>query len=279
MTKVLGVSSSAYYQWIQRGDKVKAKEAAEIKLVELIRKLQNSNKLSLGTPRIKNRLKDIYGLVVNKKKIEKLLKKHGLNAKLSKKFIPTTDSKHNFTVCENIMNRDFKANWIGEKWVSDITYLRTRNGWLYLTTILDLFDRKIIGWTISKTLEAADTIIPTLDKAYINRKPESNLIFHSDRGSQYCSDDFKKNLNQYCPTIQQSMSRKGNCWDNACAESFFKTLKTELDTLNGKYSEEEVRLSVFEYIEVYYNKKRIHSAIGYSTPDEFVNKILGKQVA
>ena len=279
MTEVLGVSSSAYYQWLQRSDKIKAKEAADIKLVALIRTIQKGNKGNFGTPRLKDRLKNVYGLVVNKKRIEKLLKKYGLNARRSKRFIPTTDSKHNLPVCANIMNRDFKASWIGQKWVSDITYLRTYNGWLYLTTVLDLFDRKIIGWAISKTLEAEETVVPALEMAYLNRKPESKLIFHSDRGGQYCSEIFQKTLKQYCPTVQQSMSRKGNCWDNACAESFFKTLKTEEKKLNGKYGQKEVRSSVFEYIEVYYNRKRIHSAIGYSTPEEFMYKILREKVA
>ena len=279
MTEVLGVSSSAYYKWLQRSDKIKAKEADEIRLVELIRTIQKANKGRFGTPRIKDRLKIVYGLIVNKKRIEKLLKKYSLNARRSKRFIPTTDSKHDLPICANIMNRDFKAGWIGQKWVSDITYLRTCNGWLYLTTILDLFDRKIIGWSTSKTLKAEETVVPALDMAYRNRKPERKLIFHSDRGSQYCSDCFRKALKQYCPTVQQSMSRKGNCWDNACAESFFKTLKTEEKTLNGKYGEKEVRSSVFEYIEVYYNRKRIHSALGYSTPQEFMYKILRDKAA
>ena len=279
MTEVLGVSRSAYYQWVQSNSKVKEREASEIKLVDIFRSIQKANHWSFGTPRIKKALENKYGLVVNRKRISKLLKKYDLNAKGSKRYVPTTDSKHNLPVCENILNRNFKANWIGQKWVSDITYLKTKTSWLYLTTILDLFDRRIIGWSTSKTMEADETVVSALEMAYGNRKPENDLIFHSDRGGQYCSNEFKKSLKRYCPNLQQSMSRKGNCWDNACAESFFKTLKNELDTLDGSYSAEAVRTSVFEYIEVYYNRKRLHSAIGYSTPDEFMRKKLSEKIA
>ena len=182
----------------------------------------------------------------------------------------TTNSKHGFLVCENILNREFHADQPGWKWVSDITYLRTKTGWLYLTIVMDLFDRKIIGWAISKTMEAEDTVVKAYQMACGNRHPEGELIFHSDRGVQYCAETFRTVLVRSCPSIRQSMSRKGNCWDNACAESFFKTIKTELETLNGKYGADEVRDSVFEYIEAYYNRKRIHSTLDYSVPIELL---------
>jgi transposase InsO family protein len=154
----------------------------------------------------------------------------------------------------------------GEKWVSDITYLRTAGGWLYLTIVLDLYDRKVIGWAFSGDMTAEHTMVPAFVMACMNRRPRAGLIFHSDQGVQYCATSFRNKLNKGCPAVRQSMSRKGNCWDNACAESFFKTLKSEVDTLDGKQPASEVRDSVFEYIESYYNRKRLHSALGYSTP-------------
>jgi transposase InsO family protein len=169
-------------------------------------------------------------------------------------------------VCENILNRDFHAAGPGEKWVSDITYLRTAQGWLYLTIVLDLFDRKVLGWAFSEDMTAEHTTVPALSMAFMNRRPQAGLMFHSDRGVQYCAASFRTKLDQWCPQVRQSKRRKGNCWDNACAESFFKTLKSEVDTLDGKQPALEVRDSVFEYIESYYNRKRIHSALDYCTP-------------
>ena len=199
----------------------------------------------------------------------RLMRGNGLNAKRKGSFIRTTDSKHTFEVCENILNRDFHAETGGQKWVSDITYLRTAFGWVYLTVILDLFDRKIIGWALSADMETAHTTIAALEMAVKNRPPQDGLIFRSDRGVQYCAGSFRALLSERCPTVRQSMSRKGNCWDNACAESFFKTLKRELETLDGKHSEAEVRQSVFFYIEAYYNRIRMHSVLDYVAPNEF----------
>jgi transposase InsO family protein len=157
----------------------------------------------------------------------------------------------------------------GEKWVSDITYLRTTSGWVYLTVVLGLFDRKVIGWALSAGMEAVHTAIPALNMAFSNRKAREGLIFHSDRGAQYCAKPFRDCLGELCPSARQSMSRKGNCWDNACAESFFKTLKRELETLDSKYSAAEVRQSVFMYVEAYYNRLRIHSTLDYVAPNVF----------
>jgi transposase InsO family protein len=193
------------------------------------------------------------------------MREHGLQARRRRKFVVTTDSSHTLAVAANILNRDFFAAGPGEKWVSDITYLRTSSGWLYLTTILDLFDRKVIGWAFSDDM-AACHVCRALEMALSNRVPRDGLIFHSDRGVQYCSQEFRGTLSRLCPTVRQSMSRKGNCWDNACAESFFKTLKRELDVLEGRHTKTQVRTAVFEYIEIYYNKYRRHSAIGYATP-------------
>jgi transposase InsO family protein len=268
MTRILGVSRSAYYRWAKGGERARGEqEAAEAALVAVLRKVCiDEHHYRYGWRRARAELLDTYGLRVNHKKLVKLLGKYGLNARMRRKFIPTTNSNHGLAVCENLLNRDFRAVGPGEKWVSDITYLRTSGGWLYLTVILDLYDRKIIGWAFSGTMEAEATAGSALEMACGNRKPRSDLLFHSDRGVQYCSTIFRETLKRLCPAVRQSMSRKGNCWDNACAESFFKTLKRELETLDGKQTAAVVRNSVFHYIEAYYNRKRRHSALDYVAP-------------
>jgi transposase InsO family protein len=278
MTGLFGVSRSAYYRWVKQGVSDK-RELADAELVAVLRAIQEEHHGRYGAPRIQAELRK-RGIRVSRKRIAKLLKRHGLNAKRRRKFIPTTNSNHGLPVCENILNRDFHASLPGEKAdfqseVSDITYLRTAGGWLYLTTILDLFDRKVIGWAFSEDMTTEHTTIPALVMACMNRRPQAGLIFHSDRGVQYCAASFRTRLNERCPQVRQSMSRKGNCWDNACAETFFKTLKTEVDKLDGKHPASEVRDSVFEYLESYYNRKRMHSALDYSTPAE----VLCAQVA
>jgi transposase InsO family protein len=200
------------------------------------------------------------------KKAARLMRENGLNARRQGKFIPTTSSNHGLAVCENLLNREFQAETAGEKWVSDITYLRVLGGWIYLTVVLDLFDRNVIGWAFNSGLETVRTTIPALRMAFHNSAAREGLVFHSDRGAQYCSQSFRSLLAACWPTVRQSMSRKGNCWDNACAESFFKTLKRELETLDGKHSAAEVRQSVFMYIEMYYNRVRLHSALDYRAP-------------
>jgi transposase InsO family protein len=222
-----------------------------------------------GIPRIRQELRNVYGKRVSLKKVARLMRENGLNARMRRKFIRTTDSKHTFEVCPNILNREFYAQEGGMKWVSDITYLRTQRGWVYLTVILDLYDRKIIGWALSTDMETADTTIAAVEMAVKNRIPKNGLIFHSDLGVQYCAQSFRGILRERCPLVRQSMSRKGNCWDNACAESFFKTLKRELETLNGRHSVADVRQSVFLYIEAYYNRIRTHLKLDYVAPNEY----------
>ncbi|MDR2479717.1 MAG: IS3 family transposase, partial [Treponema sp.] len=170
---------------------------------------------------------------------------HNLNARVRRSRARTTNSRHGLPVCENPLNREFSASHCGQKWVSDITYLRSTAGFVYLTTVMDLFDRRIIGWALSANLETGHTTIPALLMAGTNRPPQDGLLFHSDRGVQYCAYSFRETLHALCPTVRQSMSRTGNCGDNAVAESFFKTLKRELETLDGNHSAAEVRQSVF----------------------------------
>ena len=197
------------------------------------------------------------------------MRENGLNARKSRKHIPTTDSNHALAVFENILSRKFYAESGGAKRVSDIAYLRTVDGWAYLTIVLGLFDRKVIGWALSLGMEASETAIAAFEMAAKNRSPQGGLIFHSDRGVQYCAQSFRDVLRESCPTVRQGMSRKGNCWDNACAESFFKTLKRELETLDGRHSEAEARQSVFFYIEAHCNRIRMHSSPDYVAPNVF----------
>ena len=268
MAGLLGVSRSAYYQWARNGVSSRRK-AADIELIRLIRQIVERHERRYGSPRVRQELRDKYGKRVSLKKVARLMRENNLNARCRRKYIPTTNSNHTLPVSENILNREFHAEQGGQKWVSDITYLRTRGGWVYLTVVLDLYDRKVIGWALSDGMDAAHTVVVALRMAVNNRTPQDGLIFHSDRGVQYCAQLFRDVLRERCPTVRQSMSRKGNCWDNACAESFFKTLKRELETLDGRHSEAEVRQSVFWYIQAYYNRVRMHSALDYVAPDVF----------
>jgi transposase InsO family protein len=268
MAAVVGVSRSAYYQRVRNGVS-RRREIADAELVRLIREIVVRHHWRYGSPRVRQELRSTYGKRVSLKKVARLMRENGLNAKGRRKFIPTTDSKHGLYVCENLLNREFHAEKGGQKWVSDITYLRTAFGWVYLTVVLDLFDRKVLGWALSAGLEASDTAIAAVEMAVRNRSPGNGLVFHSDRGVQYCAHSFREVLSKRCPLVRQSMSRKGNCWDNACAESFFKTLKRELESLDGRHTEAEVRQSVFFYIEAYYNRVRMHSALDNVAPDVF----------
>jgi transposase InsO family protein len=268
MAGIFGVSCSAYYKWAKRGVSSR-REEEDAELVRLIREIVENHHYRYGSVRVRETLRRDCGKRVSRKKAARLMRENGLNARGRRKFIPTTNSNHGFPVCDNLLNRRFHAEGGGQKWVSDITCLRTIGGWVYLTVVLDLFDRKVIGWALSADMETVHTTIPALQMACANRIPGNGLIFHSDRGVQYCAKSFRDGLGELCPSVRQSMSRKGNCWDNACAETFFKTLKRELETLDGKHTTAEVRQSVCMYVEVYYNRLRIHSALDYGAPDVF----------
>jgi len=262
MAKILGVSRSGYYTWAEQKP---SRHTEEDKfLTGLIEEIFKDHYKRYGSPRIWAELKDL-GYKVSRKRVERLMREAGLQARRRQKWVKTTDTNHSLRVSENILGQDFSAAFPGQKWVSDITYLSTSSEWLYLTAIIDLWDRKTIGWSISESLEAKH-VCRALEMAVNNRPPRDDLIFHSDQGVQYCSDEFRKMLYRLCPSARQSMSRKGNCWDNACAESFFKTLKIELDDLKRRCSKNHIKTAVFEYIEIYYNRRRRHSALGYAIP-------------
>jgi transposase InsO family protein len=200
--------------------------------------------------------------------VARIMKKANIRSKIARKYVVTTDSKHKYPVVGNYLDRNFHPAELAKVWVSDITYIRTQQGWLYLTVILDLGDRKVIGWSLSQGLTARQTSISAWRMAIKNRPVTRNLIFHSDRGVQYACHEFADLLiaNKY---ITRSMSRKGNCWDNAVAESFFKTLKTEWVNRFKYTGRDQAAVSIFDYIETWYNKHRKHSALGYLSPCEY----------
>lgn len=264
MCKVLKVSRSCYYRWYRCG--ISKRKLENQKLLVEIKEIFETSKQTYGSPRISIELKK-RGRTASKPRVAKLMRANGIRSKVKKKFKITTNSNHSYRISPNVLDRNFTPKSLNEAWVSDITYIRTVEGWLYLTTIIDLFDRQVIGWALSKTMYTKETIIPAWRMALSRRKISSKLIFHSDRGVQYACKDFRKLLKSNV-LITQSMSRKGNCWDNAVAESFFKTLKSEL-IYHEKYKTiQQAELSVFEYIEIWYNRKRLHSALGYKTPVE-----------
>lgn len=265
MCNILNISKSSYYNWLKGG--ISNRNLKNNVLSKVIKDIFENSKQTYGSPRITVELRKL-GHQVSRPKVARLMKSLGLKSKVKNKYRVTTDSDHKYPVSPNLIKRDFAPNRINKIWVSDITYIHTKQGWLYLTIIMDLFDRQIIGWALSKTMHTNKTIIPAWRMAVAKRKITEELIFHSDRGIQYASTHFRNILKNH-RLVKQSMSRKANCWDNAVAESFFKTLKTEL-VYHCKYNTHyEAELSVFEYIEIWYNRKRIHSSLGYLTPVEY----------
>jgi transposase InsO family protein len=224
------------------------------------------NKQRYGSPRIAAELR-ANGVPASDRTVAKYMKELGLRSKRSKKYVLTTDSKHNNRVFENVLDRRFNEPLPYGAWVSDITYIQTKDGFLYQTVIIDLEDRKVIGWSHSEGLSAQETTLPAFRMAVKNRPPQKDLIFHSDRGVQYSCNSFVNLLDSY--GITQSMCRKGNCWDNAVAESYFKTLKSELIYGNRLVSKDKMKTMLFEYVEIYYNQTRRHSALGNLTIKEF----------
>ena len=264
MCKVLNVSSSGYYYW--RKHPVGARQQNQNQLVNHIRRVHAQSQSRYGSPRIADELRD-QGVKASRNRIARLRRKVGIRSIMYRKYrVQTTESNHDYPVAENLLNREFTADQPGQKWVSDITYIATGQGWLYLTVILDLADRKVVGWALSESLKAVDTSVAAWRMALINRPIDSCLIFHSDRGIQYACTEFREELKDL--PVVQSMSRKGNCWDNAVAESFFKTLKSELVNHTHFATRAAARLATFEYIEGWYNRRRKHSALGYRTPSQ-----------
>jgi transposase InsO family protein len=204
MAGLFGVTSGAYYKWRKNGASER-RDKRDAGLLCLIREIQRRHHNRYGSPRVREALRKEYGKRVSLKKAARLMRENGLNARMGRKFITTTNSRHGLPACDNILDRMFHAEAGGQKWVSDITYLRTTSDWVYLTVVLDLCDRKVIGWALSADMEAVHTTIPALDMAVKNRMPRAGLIFHSDRGVQYCAKSFREKLQERCPSVRQSM--------------------------------------------------------------------------
>ena len=267
--RALKVKASGYYAWRRRPPSQRTRENDRL-LLE-ISKIHKDSRQTYGSPRISVVLQE-RGYGASRPRVARLMKNHGILAKTKRKFKVTTHSKHRYPISPNLVAQNYSADKPNAIWSSDITYIRTKKGWLYLTVIQDFFNREIVGWAMSSRLTAATTTIPALNQACGRQKPEAGLIFHSDRGVQYACDSFRKLLSKN--KMVQSMSGKGNCYDNAATESFFHTLKTEL-THHEKYeTKTQAMESIFEYIELFFNRKRKHSTLGYKTPVEY--KLLRK---
>ena len=266
MCRALNVSRSGYYGWAGRGPG--RREQVNRCLLVKIKRSYDDSRRTYGSPRVAADLRAL-GETCNKKRVARLMRLNGLTAKTKRRFKITTNSKHNHLAAPNLVNQEFVAARPGRLWTSDITYLPTKAGWLYLSVVLDVFNRQIVGWAMSERLNRK-LVMASLNQALTHGSPTENMVFHSDRGSQYTSDDFRALLNSH--SILASNSGKGNCYDNAITETFFHTLKTELVYFENYQTRQEARLSIFEYIEVFYNRKRRHSALGYKSPIDFLNK-------
>jgi putative transposase len=259
MCKVLQVGQRSYYQW-KSGTVLDRKQRAEW-VKEKITSIYFESKRRYGSPRMTVELPSL-GSKVSRITVAKYINQLGLRSKLSKKFKVTTNAKHNHLIIPNILNREFSVTEPSKVWVSDITYIRVKEGFLYLTTVLDLYDGKSIGWSLSSGMSVEKTSLAAWRMAVKNGSITKGLLFHSDRGVQYASKKFTNVVDSY-KIITRSRSRKGNCWDNAVAESFFKTLKTEQIYGNKLISKDQMILDIFEYIEILYNRKIRHSALEY----------------
>ena len=262
MCQVLNCYPSGYYRWLKAPNS--SRSQANERLKERIKELYDEHGEMAGSPMITEDLKaEPEFSNVGKNRVARLMKEDGLKCKYVKKFVTTTDSKHKEPVADNLLNREFNVSYPNRVWVGDITYLRVGRKWYYLSVFIDLFSRMVVGWDLSDSLERYSTI-NALNKAILRRNPVKGLLVHSDRGIQYASADFRKRLENQGFT--QSMSRKGNCWDNAVAESFFHTLKTQLIHHVCYKNVQEAEQSLFHYIEVYYNRRRRHSTNNYKSP-------------
>ena len=263
MCRVLNISRTSYYQWQKRLSSQRRTE--EEQYTELVRKHYQINKGRFGLLKLVREIRK-EGFCVNKKRIYRLMKKQGIYSLTSRKFKVTTKQGKGARFSENLLEGKFQSSRVNEIWTSDITYIWTKEGWLYLAVVLDIYSRKIIGWAIQQ-LATADIVLKALMMAIVNRKPGKEIIFHSDRGSQYTSELVRSRLNLY--SFRQSMSSKGNCYDNAITETFFSLLKKELVYLTVFETREQARREIFEYIEIFYNRQRTHSSLDYLSPIEF----------
>ena len=263
LCRLLAVSPSGFYA--AQGRPRSPHAGRDDKLAEQVMKAHTASKCRYGSPRVHAELK-AAGERVGRKRVARLMREKRLVARMRRRFRTTTDSKHDFPIAPNVLDRDFTASAPDRAWVTDITFLWTAQGWLYLAAILDLFSRRVVGWATSQNVDR-HLALAALDTALARRRPAAGLVHHSDRGSTYASSDYRKALD--ARGLECSMSRKGDCWDNAVAESFFSTLKRELEGIDDFESRAGATLSIGHYIDGFYNIQRRHSAINYTSPIEF----------
>jgi putative transposase len=263
MCRVLKVSRSGYYEWQARPESKRA--LANRALLERIRKVHKASRKTYGVDRVHGQL-IADGESCGRNRVARLMKEASIRSKRIKKYKATTDSKHNHPVAENLLDRNFSVERPNQVWLSDITYVPTEEGWLYLAAVKDPFQKKIVGWSMGERI-TKELAISALEMAISRRQPPAGLIHHSDRGSQYASGDYQKKLLEH--GMLCSMSKKGDPWDNAPMESFFATLKTELVHHRKYRSRAEARADIFEYIEVFYNRIRLQSALGMKSPEAY----------
>lgn len=263
MCRLLSVSVSGYYDW--RARKPSRREEANHQLTDKIKAIFDDEKSRAGSVRITKRLNN-EGESVGKHRVAKIMRSNGWRARAAKKFKATTNSNHHLPVAPNLLQQNFSADKPNKKWVSDITYIWTEEGWLYLAVVMDLYSRKVVGWSLSERM-TKQLVIDALQMAIWARKPPRGLILHSDRGSQYCAHEYQQFLTLH--GLVCSMSKRGDCYDNAAMESWNHSFKVE--AIHGEKFETRAiaKNHVFEYIEIYYNRKRLHSMIGYKSPELF----------
>lgn len=266
MCQVLQVSRSGFYAFARR--KSGPREQRRQDLLAKIQTAHVDSRRTYGSPRVYQALKQ-SGENVSKNTVAKIMKQNEIQGKTRRKRVPrTTDSQHGQPVADNVLNREFAAERPNKKWASDITYIQTGEGWLYLAAVIDLYSRKIVGWATADHMRA-DLVVEATKNALDSRHPRKGLLYHSDRGSQYVSRDFKTLLK--ANKVDLSMSRKGDCWDNAVIESFWGSLKSDLED-EPMRTHEQAHDTLFEYIEVFYNRQRLHSSMGYLSPAAFEQK-------
>ena len=270
MCRVLEVTRSAFYAWRTREPSARARKDQRLRIE--VRVIHRETKGRYGSPRIHSELQS-RGERVSRKRVARLMRLEGLRGKKKRRFRVTTNSDHTYPVAPNVLDRKFAVEDIPGRdrvWVADITYVPTREGWLYLAVVLDLASRLVVGWSMGETLESK-LAIDALDSALKRRKPPPGLLHHSDRGVQYASNEYRELLEEQKAVV--SMSRKGNCWDNAVAESFFATVEIELIEDADWQTRSEARSAIFQFMEVWYNRYRRHSSLGYLTPAEFDKRL------
>jgi transposase InsO family protein len=266
MCRLLKVSKAGFYAWCDRVPSKRSQDDA--RFLASIRTIHATSRQTYGSPRVFKQLQR-DGITVGKKRVARLMKAHGIVVKTRRKYKATTSSKHDLPIAKNVLDRKFAVDAIGATdrvWAGDITYVWTLEGWLYLAVVLDLRSRRVVGWSMSQSMERG-LVLDALRMALLRRRPGIGVLHHSDRGSQYASADCRNLLEKHGMT--SSMSRKGNCWDNAVVESFNATIKTELIHRIIWKTREDVRAAIYEYIELWYNSKRLHSTLGYWSPVEF----------